>query len=129
MVASAMKELTLPSDVNVTKVITQEQITEILKKYPDLIYYVRVRATEDVEIEIEEYIPIEGCEEAIEYQWGKDIQLNAGDDKWYKLSLVDLRGKTCDVTLTANNTSADTVKATLDLYEDCPVSADNQYCQ
>ena len=126
MVASAMKELTLPSDVNVTKVITQEQIAEILKKYPDLIYYVRVRATEDVEIEIEEYIPLEGCEEAIEYQWGKDIQLNAGDDKWYKLSLVDLRGKTCDVTLTANNTSADTVKATLDLYEDCPVSADNQ---
>ena len=126
MVASAMKELALPAGVNLTKVITQAQIAEILKKYPDLIYYVRVRATEDLDVEVEEYIPVEGCEEAIEYQWGNNIQLNAGDDKWYKLSLVDLRGKDCNITLTVNNASADTVKSTLDLYEDCPATADNQ---
>ena len=126
VVASVTKKATIPATLNATKVVTAEQIAQLVEKYPDLIYYVRVRATEDLTVDVEEYIPVEGCEEAIEYQWGSDIQLNAGDDKWYKLALVDLRGKTCDITLTAQNTTTDTVKATLDLYEDCPVSADNQ---
>ena len=40
--------------------------------------------------------------------------------------MVDLRGKTCNITLTANNASSDTVKANIELYEACPTDADNQ---
>ena len=69
---------------------------------------------------------VEGCEEAVEYVWGSDIEMNAGEAKWYKLAIVDLRGKTCDITLTANNASADIVRATIVMHEDCPVSAENQ---
>ena len=69
---------------------------------------------------------VEGCEEAVEYVWGTDLELNAGDVKWYKLAIADLRGKTCDITLTANNASVDTVRATIVMHEDCPVTSENQ---
>ena len=63
---------------------------------------------------------IAGCDKADDYVWGTNIQLNADEDKWYKLAVADIQGKECDITLTATNASVDTIKATVDLYEDCP---------
>ncbi len=120
VVASVLKNISVPAELNVVTVYTAEQIAQLVEKYPNITYYVRVRASEDLLVEVEEYIPAAGCEEAEEYIWDSDIQLNADEEKWYKLAIVDMRDKTCDITLTANNASVDTVKATIDLYEDCP---------
>ena len=124
MVASAMKEFTVPASVNVATVITSEQIATNIAKFPNLIYYVRVRATEDLTIEVTEpevVEDVEACYEAIDYIYGTDIILNGESDVWYKLNIKDLRDKDEIITLTVTNNSTDTAKATLDIYDTCPV--------
>ena len=124
MVASAMKEFTVPASVNVATVITSEQIATYIAKFPNLVYYVRIRATEDLTIEVTEpevVEDVEACYEAIDYIYGTDIVLSGESDVWYKLNIKELRDKDEIITLTVTNNSTDTAKATLDIYDTCPV--------
>ena len=122
VMASVIKEATAPASLNITKVITAEQIAKLFEKYPDLIYYARVRTSGDLHAEISEYIPpVDGCAEAIEYVWGTDLEINANEEGWYKLAIVDLRNQDCDIKLTVTNNAADSVTADVAIYETCPI--------
>jgi hypothetical protein len=120
--ASVIKEATVPASLNVTKVVTAEQIAKLFEKYPDLVYYVRVSTSGDLHAEISEYIPpVDGCADAIDYVWGTDLEVNANEEGWYKLAIVDLRNQDCNIKLTVKNNAADTVTADVAIYETCPI--------
>ena len=124
MVASVMKEFTVPASINVATVITSEQIATYIAKFPNLVYYVRIRATENLTIEVTEpevVDDVEACYEAIDYVYGTDIVLNGESDVWYKLNIKELREKNENIILSVTNNSNDTAKATLDIYDSCPV--------
>ena len=102
------------------KVTTYDKINQAIGESLELYAYITI---DTVKVPV---VLVEDCEEAVEYTWNSDLSLSAGDAKWYKLSMIELRGKTCDITLTANNATADTVRADIVMHEACPVSAENQ---
>ena len=88
----------------------------------DLNCYMRIKTTGDIIIEPDTVTPVEDmCAEAIPYVWGTDIELNAEEEAWYKLSISDLRGKDCTLKLTVTNNTADSVQAAVNIYDECPV--------
>ena len=90
----------------------------------DLNCYMRIKTTGDIIIEPDTVTPVEDmCAEAIPYVWGTDIELNAEEEAWYKLSISDLRGKDCTLKLTVTNNIADSVQAAVNIYDKCPIEA------
>ena len=90
----------------------------------DLNCYMRIKTTGDIIIEPDTVTPVEDmCAEAIPYVWGTDIELNAEEEAWYKLSISDLRGKDCTLKLTVTNNTADSVQAAVNIYDKCPIEA------
>ena len=88
----------------------------------DLNCYMRIKTTGDIIVEPDTTTPVEDkCAEAIPYVWGTDIELNAEEEAWYKLSISDLRGKDCTLKLTVTNNTADSVQAAVNIYDECPV--------
>jgi hypothetical protein len=85
------------------KVTTYDKINQAIGEAPELYAYITI---DTVKVPV---VLVEGCDEAVEYTWNSDLSLSAGDAKWYKLSMIELRGKTCDITLTANNATAEGV--------------------
>ena len=120
VVISANKTITIPGFSEATKIISKS----IISKIPGIPFYVRFKASADVEVQFSEYERVEDptvCQDAINYIWGTDLQLTGNEDAWYKLAIADLRGKNCDITLSVTNSTADTVSAAFELYDSCPV--------
>ena len=101
------------------KTVSYSELTSLVGKAPVVYAYITIGSKPTPPV------IVEGCETAVEYVWGSDIQLNADEAGWYKLAIADLHNKTCNITLTANNASMDTVRADVNLYSDCPVTVDN----
>ena len=127
VVVSVNKSLTIPSGSEMTKVFHTSALTKIpgasiLAKIPGISFYVRLKASADLTVKIEEPIVPEDpteCEAATELDWTKTINLSDLNTGWYKLNLTEVQASKQDVTLTFNNDSNIVVQLGVDIYENC----------
>ena len=127
VVVSLNKSLTIPSGSEMTKVFHTSALSKIpgasiLAKIPGISFYVRLKASADLTVKIEEPIVPEDpteCEAAAELDWTKTINLSDLKEGWYKLNLTEVQASKQDVTLTFNNDSNIVVQLGADIYENC----------
>ena len=119
---SVLKQFSVPAATTATTIVSADKITEYLKEYPNLIYYVRVRATSDLHIEVgePEVIEKEACEEAIEYVWGTPTVVEANSDVWYAIDITDAKAAGKDLYVTVKNIDDITADVTAQVLYDCP---------
>ena len=89
------------------------------------VLYLHLVTTGDIEITVGEPTPPvtpEACLDAIPYILGQDIVLVGGDDKWFSIDVAAIRAMKEDMNVTVTNATNDTVKVTLELAYECPVT-------
>ena len=120
--ATVLKRFTAPAATTATTVLTAAQINELLKEYPNLIYYVRVRATGDLHIEVSEpeVVEKEACEEAREYVWGTPTTVVADSDVWYAIDITDAKASGKDLYVTVKNIDDIAAVVSAEVLYDCP---------
>ena len=64
----------------------------------------------------------EGCLSAVDYVFGQDISLKAGDDLWYAIDVAAIRAMQKNMKVTVTNASDVAVNLTLELAFECPVT-------
>ena len=119
---SVLKQFSVPAATTATTIVSADKITEYLKEYPNPIYYVRVRATSDLHIEVgePEVIEKEACEDAIEYVWGTPTVVEANSDVWYAIDVTDAKAAGKDLYVTVKNIDDITADVTAQVLYDCP---------
>lgn len=119
---SVLKQFSVPAATTATTIVSADKITEYLKEYPNPIYYVRVRATSDLHIEVgePEVIEKEACEDAIEYVWGTPTVVEANSDVWYAIDITDAKAAGKDLYVTVKNIDDITADVTAQVLYDCP---------
>ena len=65
----------------------------------------------------------EACLSAVDYVFGQDISLKAGDDLWYAIDVAAIRAMQKNMNVTVTNASDVAVNLTLELAFECPVTA------
>ena len=122
IVATVLKRFTAPASTTATTVLTADRINELLKEYPNIIYYVRVRATGDLHIEVSEpeVVEKEACEEAIEYVWGQPTVVTADSDVWYAIDITEAKAEGKDLFVTVKNIDDIAAVVSAEILYDCP---------
>ena len=64
----------------------------------------------------------EACLSAVDYVFGQDISLKAGDDLWYAIDVAAIRAMQKNMNVTVTNASDVAVNLTLELAFECPVT-------
>ncbi len=120
--ATVLKRFTAPASTTATTVLTAARINELLKEYPNIIYYVRVRATGDLHIEVSEpeVVEKEACEEAIEYVWGQPTVVIADSDVWYAIDITEAKAEGKDLFVTVKNIDDIAAVVSAEVLYDCP---------
>ena len=67
--------------------------------------------------------PDPDCDSAVDYVFGQDISLKAGDDLWYAIDVAAIRAMQKNMNVTVTNASDVAVNLTLELAFECPVTA------
>ena len=120
--ATVLKRFTAPASTTATTVLTADRIDELLKEYPNITYYVRVRATGDLHIEVSEpeVVEKEACEEAIEYVWGQPTVVTADSDVWYAIDITEAKAEGKDLFVTVKNIDDIAAVVSAEVLYDCP---------
>ena len=125
VVASVLKKFSIPGDAlgstSVTKVITAAEIAELLAEYPELMYYVRIRATGDVKIEVNEPVVVEpeACEKAINFNLCSPTQVD-NTDVWFAIDLTQAKAAGKPLEINVKNIDQVNADVKAELLYDCP---------
>ena len=106
------------------EILTYTMDSATLVSLADMLY-MHIVTTGIIEVNVCEPTPPatpEACLDAIPYVLGQDIVLTGGDDKWYSIDVAAIRAMKEDMKVTVTNATDDTVKATLELAYECPVT-------
>ena len=97
-----------------TKTIDYATVNKMIGEAPEMYVYLTING---------EVVPVEACMEAVDYVLGTTIELQPNTDAWYKIDITEAKKNADDLIFTAHNVSNDTVKVTLEMAYDCPVTS------
>ena len=97
-----------------TKTIDYATVNKMIGETPEMYVYLTING---------EVVPVEACMEAVDYVLGTTIELQPNTDAWYKIDITEAKKNADDLIFTAHNVSNDTVKVTLEMAYDCPVTS------
>ena len=97
-----------------TKAIDYATVNKMIGEAPEMYVYLTING---------EVVPVEACMEAVDYVLGTTIELQPNTDAWYKIDITEAKKNADDLIFTAHNVSNDTVKVTLEMAYECPVTS------